>query len=66
MLSPDVIKRAALLREKLEYHNHRYYVLDDPEITDAEYDVLFRELVALEEVHPELDDPNSQIGRAHV
>ncbi len=63
MLSPDVIKRAALLREKLEYHNHRYYVLDDPEITDAEYDVLFRELVALEEVHPELDDPNSPTRR---
>lgn len=63
MISPDVERRAALLREKLEYHNHRYYVLDDPEITDAEYDGLFRELVALETEHPELDDPNSPTKR---
>ncbi len=32
MVSPDILKRATQLREKLEYHNHRYYVLDDPEI----------------------------------
>jgi DNA ligase (NAD+) len=63
MNSPDVTRRAALLREKLEHHNHQYYVLDAPEISDAEYDVLFRELVALEEAHPELDDPNSPTKR---
>ena len=63
MISPDVARRAALLREKLEYHNHRYYVLDDPEISDAEYDDLFRELAALEAEHSELDDPNSPTKR---
>jgi len=63
MTSPDIVKRAVLLRGKIEYHNHRYYVLDAPEITDAEYDVLFRELTALEEAHPEIDDPNSPTKR---
>ncbi len=51
------------MRRLLEYHNHRYYVLDAPEISDAEYDVLFRELAALESEHPELDDPNSPTRR---
>lgn len=63
MASPDVIQRVALLRDKIEHHNHQYYVLDAPEITDAEYDVLFRELVSLEEAHSELDDPNSPTKR---
>jgi DNA ligase (NAD+) len=63
MVPLSVKERAALLREKIEYHNHRYYVLDDPEISDAEYDVLFRELAALEAEHPELDDPNSPTRR---
>jgi len=63
MPSHDVTERAALLRGKLEHHNHCYYVLDAPEITDAEYDILFRELVALEEAHPQLDDPNSPTKR---
>jgi len=51
------------LREALEHHNHRYYVLDSPEISDAEYDVLFRELAALEAAHPELADANSPTRR---
>lgn len=55
--------RVAELRRLLEYHNHRYYVLDDPEITDAQYDALLRELQALEREHPELDDPNSPTRR---
>ncbi|MBG0777526.1 MAG: NAD-dependent DNA ligase LigA [Desulfovibrionaceae bacterium] len=55
--------RVAELRRLLEYHNRRYYVDDDPEITDAEYDALFRELRALETAHPELDDPNSPTRR---
>lgn len=63
MVSPEVKKRATVLRDALEFHNHRYYVLDDPEISDSEYDVLFRELVALEAEYPELDDPNSPTQR---
>lgn len=51
------------LREQLRYHNHRYYVLDDPEIPDAEYDRLFRELQALEAEHPELVTPDSPTQR---
>lgn len=63
MPSSDVARRVAQLRETLEHHNHLYYVLDQPEISDAEYDVLFRELAALETEHPELDDPNSPTKR---
>jgi DNA ligase (NAD+) len=60
-------KRAAELREQLERANHAYYVLDDPEIADAEYDRLFRELQALEQQHPELltpDSPTQRVGAA--
>jgi len=59
--------RAARLREEIEQHNHRYYVLDDPLISDAEYDRLFRELQALESEHPELrtaDSPTQRVGAA--
>ncbi|QJB57874.1 NAD-dependent DNA ligase LigA [Pseudodesulfovibrio sp. zrk46] len=63
MTVSDVEKRVVLLREKIEHHNHCYYVLDAPEISDAEYDELFRELVALEDEHPHLDDPNSPSKR---
>ncbi|WP_461210967.1 NAD-dependent DNA ligase LigA [Desulfocurvus sp. DL9XJH121] len=59
----SVRERVRELRGLLEYHNRRYYVLDDPEITDAQYDELFRELRSLEEAHPELDDPNSPTRR---
>jgi DNA ligase (NAD+) len=58
-----VESRAAELREAIEHHNYRYHVLDDPEIDDAGYDRLFDELKALEEAHPELDDPNSPTHR---
>ncbi len=54
-----------VLRTQLRYHNHRYYVLDDPEIPDAAYDRLFRELQALEKQHPELitaDSPTQRVG----
>lgn len=60
---PNVYQRVNELREALEHHNHRYYVLDSPEISDAEYDVLFRELAELEAVHPELADANSPTRR---
>jgi len=56
-------ERARELREVLDYHNRRYYVLDDPEISDAEYDALFRELSELEARHPELFDPASPTRR---
>ena len=60
-------QRAAALRRTLEEHNHRYYVLDDPGIPDAEYDRLFRELQELEQRHPELltpDSPTQRVGGA--
>ena len=55
--------RAAELREQLDHHLYRYHVLDDPEISDAKYDRLFDELVALEEEHPELRDSSSPTAR---
>ena len=61
--------RVAELRNQLEHHNYRYYVLDDPEIPDAEYDRMFRELQALEAAHPELsseDSPTKRVGGAPV
>ncbi|MCC8194177.1 MAG: NAD-dependent DNA ligase LigA, partial [Deltaproteobacteria bacterium] len=51
--------RAKTLRDALEYHAHRYYVQDDPEISDAEYDRLFRELLDLEASYPDLRDASS-------
>jgi len=60
-------ERAAELRRLVEYHSYRYYVLDDPEISDAEFDRLFDELVALERQHPDLvmpDSPTQRVGAA--
>jgi DNA ligase (NAD+) len=57
--------RVGELRELLRYHDRRYYVLDDPEISDAGYDALRAELVALEEAHPEMvtsDSPTQRVG----
>nr|NIR90651.1 NAD-dependent DNA ligase LigA [Gammaproteobacteria bacterium]NIX05589.1 NAD-dependent DNA ligase LigA [Gammaproteobacteria bacterium] len=56
-------KRAAGLREEINYHNYRYYVLDEPEIPDAEYDRLLRELQELEAKHPDLVTPDSPTQR---
>ena len=61
----DVQARAAELHDMLAYHNHRYYVLDDPDIPDVEYDRLFRELQALEEKYSNLitaDSPTQRVG----
>ena len=58
-------QRAEKLREQIRYHNYRYYVLDDPEIPDAEYDRLLRALQELEQQHPELitpDSPSQRVG----
>ena len=51
------------LAELIRNHDHRYYVLDDPELTDAEYDKLFRELRDLEGAHPEWVEPDSPTHR---
>ena len=59
----DPTARIAELRRLLRYHSHRYHVLDEPEIADAAYDALFRELEALEEAHPELATPDSPTRR---
>jgi DNA ligase (NAD+) len=61
----NVARRAAALREQINYHNYRYYVLDNPEIPDAEFDILFRELQALERDYPSLitsDSPTQRVG----
>ena len=55
--------RAAELRRLLDYHGYRYYVLDDPEIGDDEYDALLEELRAIEAEHPELVTPDSPTQR---
>jgi DNA ligase (NAD+) len=65
MPEKDSADRAARLRALLQHHGHRYYVLDDPEVPDAEYDRLFRELQALEAANPELqtaDSPTQRVG----
>jgi DNA ligase (NAD+) len=56
-------ERATRLRDELHHHAHRYYVLDEPEVPDAEYDRLFQELQALEAEHPELLTPDSPTQR---
>ena len=61
--STTVQARAAELREQLHHHGYRYYVLDDPEIGDDEYDALLDELRALEAAHPELVTPDSPTQR---
>ncbi len=61
----DDAARAAELRDLVHHHNYRYHVLDDPEVADAEYDSLVRELAALEDKHPELivpDSPTQRVG----
>ena len=59
----DVRGRVEDLREQVRYHNRRYHVDDAPEISDAEYDALYRELEALEDEHPELITPDSPTQR---
>jgi len=61
----EVSAKLADLRERLRHHEYRYYVLDDPEISDAAFDALMRELKALEAEHPELvtaDSPTQRVG----
>jgi DNA ligase (NAD+) len=64
MIVPEAdLSRIEALRAQIEYHNYRYYVLDDPEIPDAEYDRLFRELQGLETRYPYRVDPASPTQR---
>jgi DNA ligase (NAD+) len=61
------VRRASELRRQIDHHNHRYYVLDDPQISDAEYDRLLKELTDLEARYPELatpDSPTQRVGAA--
>jgi DNA ligase (NAD+) len=65
----DVGKEIDALRETIRHHNHRYYVLDDPEISDAEYDRLFKRLLDLERQHPEFaapDSPTQRVGAGPI
>lgn len=59
----QIFERIDSLRKTLSYHSRKYYVEDSPEISDFEYDKLFYELKALEDAHPEYDDPNSPTKR---
>ncbi|WP_018962474.1 NAD-dependent DNA ligase LigA [Coprothermobacter platensis] len=63
MTKEEAQKRIEELRKTIEYHNYRYYVLDSPEISDEEYDKLFRELANLEKQFPELVTPDSPTQR---
>jgi len=61
----EIYRQAETLHEQINHHNYRYYVLDNPEVPDAEYDRLFRELQALEEKYPALvssDSPTQRVG----
>ena len=64
-MDPAVIKKVEDLRSALHRHNYRYYVLDDPEISDAEYDRMMQALIELEAAYPDLaspDSPSSRVG----
>src|SRR3569832_1900914 len=67
---PDKIaRRAAALRERIHHHNYRYYALDAPEISDAEFDALMRELQDMEAQYPALvtpDSPTQRVGSASL
>ncbi len=67
MPNKQIRDRIAQLRDDINYHNYRYYILDDPEITDSEYDRLLRELQDLEQHYPDLitpDSPTQRVGAA--
>jgi DNA ligase (NAD+) len=59
----DLEEKAKELRGLIQYHNHRYYVMDSPEISDAEYDDLMQELLGIEKAHPDLITPDSPTQR---
>jgi DNA ligase (NAD+) len=62
---PEMVRKVSALRQALHHHNYRYYVMDDPEISDAEYDRMMQELIRLEQEHPSLvqaDSPSLRVG----
>ena len=66
-IDPQIIARVAELRTALHHHNYRYHVLDNPEISDAEYDAMLRELIRLESEFPDVvspDSPTVRVGAA--
>lgn len=63
MVSPTAVQRIQRLRKEIERHDHLYYVLGEPEISDRSYDALMRELRDLEDRHPDLLDPDSPTQR---
>ena len=61
----NIKKDLEILKKDINYHNHKYYVLDDPEISDHDYDVLFQKLITMEETFPDLvteDSPSQRVG----
>ena len=65
MNKDEAEKRIVILRQDINYHNHRYYILDSPEVSDANYDSMMRELEALEKEFPDLlseDSPTQKVG----
>ena len=62
-MSSDIREKILALRRQINFYSKKYYVDDDPQISDAEYDRLFYELVALEKEHPEFYDENSPTAR---
>lgn len=67
IIDPDIAKKVENLRSELRRHNYRYYVRDDPQISDAQYDKMMRELIELEAKYPELlspDSPSMRVGAA--
>ncbi len=66
-ITPELRQQLEQLRQQINYHNYRYYVLDDPQISDAEYDRLLRQLQELEQRYPQLisaDSPSQRVGAA--
>ncbi|MCJ7814335.1 MAG: NAD-dependent DNA ligase LigA, partial [Candidatus Atribacteria bacterium] len=59
----NIIKKIEKLIEKIRYHNYRYYVLDDPIISDTEYDQLMKELADWERIYPQYINPSSPTQR---
>ena len=63
MMPLSVNQEIVALRKEIERHNHLYYIVSQPEVSDAEYDALFRKLQELEALHPELITPESPTQR---
>src|SRR6516162_944941 len=64
-VTKDIEQKISVLRDEIRHHEYRYYVLDDPEISDAEFDALMNELKRLEAAHPQLvtaDSPTQRVG----